>query len=104
MIVVRMADPQTFFNFRTVCMFILAKIGWELNDNDFTKSYKFMTETGFTNKPGQIPPSVRDYRWDESVKVKRSSLLSCNICDCAKRSNGDKNKKPASNNERFESD
>ena len=41
-----MAAPQTFFNFRTVCMFILAKIGWELNDNDFTKSYKFMTEIG----------------------------------------------------------
>ena len=63
-----MADSQTFFNFRTVCMFILAKIGRELNDNDFTKSYKFMTETGFTKKPGQIPSSIRDYHWDEKTK------------------------------------
>ena len=81
MIVVRMANPQTFFNFRTVCMFILAKIGWELNDNDFTKSYKFMTETGFTNKPGQILPSVRDYRYDEKTKSLHQTMKGLNRID-----------------------
>lgn len=76
-----MADPQTFFNFRTVCMFILAKIGRELNDNDFTKSYKFMTETGFTKKPDQIPPSVRNYHWDEKTKSLPQTMKGFNRID-----------------------
>lgn len=66
-----MADSQTFFNFRTVCMFILAKIGRELNDNDFTKSYKFMTETGFTKKPVK---SLLQYATTTGMKKQKACL------------------------------